>query len=206
MIFKFGIESGKTYPQLTDRKDWIVIVDEAHRTQYKSLAENMRIALPNAQYIAFTGTPLLKSELTKDWFGSYISEYNFAQSIEDGATVPIFYKKSVPRVEQVNPDLVGEAAAILEEENLTEEQKSKLDKEFSTLMNVVRRDDRLEEIAKHIVKHFPYRLDVEDDEGRRRPMKAMVISIDKFTAVKMYDKVQYHLKEEIKNLRKKIKK
>ena len=107
-------------------------------------------------------------------------------------------------MEQVNPDLVGEAAAILEEENLTEEQKSKLDKEFSTLMNVVRRDDRLEEIAKHIVKHFPYRLDVEDDEGRRRPMKAMVISIDKFTAVKMYDKVQYHIKEEIKELRRKI--
>ena len=52
LIFKFGIESGKTYPQLTDRKDWIVIVDEAHRTQYKSLAENMRIALPNAQYIS----------------------------------------------------------------------------------------------------------------------------------------------------------
>lgn len=204
LIFKFGIASGKTYPQLTDRKDWIVIVDEAHRTQYKSLAENMRIALPNAQYIAFTGTPLLKSELTKDWFGSYISEYNFAQSIEDGATVPIFYKKSVPRVEQVNPDLVGEAAAILENENLTEEQKSKLDKEFSTLLNVVRRDDRLEEIAMHIVKHFPYRLDVVDEDHKRRPMKAMVISIDKFTAVKMYDKVQYHLKEEIKSLRKKI--
>ena len=204
LIFKFGIEKGKIYPLLTDRKDWIVIVDEAHRTQYKGLAENMRIALPNAQYIAFTGTPLLKTELTKNWFGSYVSEYNFAQSIEDGATVPLFYKKSVPRVEQVNPDLVGEAAEILENENLTDEQKSRLDKEFSTLMNVVRRDDRLEEIAKHIVKHFPYRLDVVDDGGKRRPMKAMVISIDKFTAVKMYDKVQYHLKEEIKDLRKKI--
>lgn len=204
LIFKFGIESGKTYQQLTDRNDWIVIVDEAHRTQYKGLAENMRIALPNAQYIAFTGTPLLKSEQTKDWFGSYISEYNFAQSIEDGATVPIFYKKSVPRVEQINPDLVGEAAEILEEENLSDEQREKLEKEFSTLMNVVRRDDRLEEIAKHIVQHFPYRLDVEDDEGNRRPMKAMVISIDKFTAVKMYDKVQYHLKEEVKELRKKL--
>lgn len=204
LIFKFGIESGKTFKKLTDRNDWIVIVDEAHRTQYKGLAENMRIGLPNAQYIAFTGTPLLKSELTKDWFGKYISEYNFAQSIEDGATVPLYYRKSVPKVEQVNPDLVGEAAAILENENLTEEQKKKLDREYSTLLNVVRRDDRLEEIAKHIVKHFPYRLDVIDDERNRRPMKAMVISIDKFTAVKMYDKVQYHLKEEIKELRKKI--
>ncbi|MEI8085624.1 MAG: HsdR family type I site-specific deoxyribonuclease [Paludibacter sp.] len=204
LIFKFGIESGKTFKQLTDRNDWIVIVDEAHRTQYKSLAENMRIGLPNAQYIAFTGTPLLKSELTKDWFGSYVSEYNFAQSIEDGATVPLYYKKSVPRVEQVNPDLVGDAATILEDENLSEEQRQKLDKEYSTLFHIVRRDDRLEEIAKHIVQHFPYRLDVEDDEGKRRPMKAMVISIDKFTAVRMYEKVQYHLKEEVKVLRKKI--
>jgi len=204
LIFKFGIEMGKTYKELTDRKDWVVIVDEAHRTQYKSLAENMRIGLPNAQYIAFTGTPLLKSELTKDWFGPYVSEYDFAQSIEDGATVPIYYKKSVPRVEQVNPDMVGDAAAILENENLSKEQKEKLNKEYSTLLQVVRRDDRLEEIAKHIVKHFPYRLDVLDDEKNRRPMKAMVISIDKFTAVKMYDKVQYHLKEEVKELRKKI--
>ncbi len=204
LIFKFGIESGKTFPQLTDRDDWIVIVDEAHRTQYKTLAENMRIGLPNAQYIAFTGTPLLRSELTKDWFGPYVSEYNFAQSVEDGATVPLYYKKSVPRVEQINPNLVWEAAAILENENLTEEQKQKLDKEYSTLLQVVRRDDRLEEIAKHIVQHFPYRLDVVDDDGFRRPMKAMVISIDKFTAVRMYDKVQYHLKEEIKDLRKKI--
>lgn len=204
LIFKFGIESGKTFEKISDRNDWIVIVDEAHRTQYKGLAENMRIGLPNAQYIAFTGTPLLKSELTKDWFGPYISEYNFAQSIEDGATVPIYYKKSVPRVEQANLDLVGDAAAILEEEKLSEEQKKRLDREYSTLLNVVRRDDRLEEIAKHIVKHFPYRLDVQDDEGKRRPMKAMVICIDKFTAVRMYEKVQYHLKEEIKELRKKI--
>lgn len=204
LIHKFGIESGKTFPRLTDRNDWIVMVDEAHRTQYKNLAENMRIALPNAQYIAFTGTPLLRNELTKDKFGPYVSEYNFAQSIEDGATVPIYYKKSVPRVEQVNPDLVGDAAEILEDENLSEEQRKKLDREYSTLMSVVRRDDRLEEIAKHVVKHFPYRLDVVDDDGSSKPMKAMVICIDKFTAVRMYDKVQYHLKEEVKELRKKI--
>ncbi|MBK9300604.1 MAG: type I restriction endonuclease subunit R [Bacteroidetes bacterium] len=126
LIHKFGIESGKTFPLLTDRKDWIVIVDEAHRTQYKGLAENMRIGLPNAQYIAFTGTPLLRSALTKDWFGDYVSEYNFAQSVEDGATVPIYYKKNVPRVEQVNPDLVGEAATILKKKNLSEDQKKKI--------------------------------------------------------------------------------
>lgn len=204
LIHKFGIAKGKTFPKLTERNDWIVIVDEAHRTQYKGLAENMRIGLPNAQYIAFTGTPLLRNELTKDWFGPYVSEYNFAQSIEDGATVPLFYKKSVPRVEQVNEDLVGDAAQILEEENLSQEQKEKLDKEYSTLLEVVKREDRLQEIAKHIVQHYPYRLDVENDEGARKPMKAMVICIDKFTAVRMYELVQEAQKEEIKALRKKI--
>ncbi|TVZ51520.1 type I restriction endonuclease subunit R [Dokdonia sp. Hel_I_53] len=204
LIHKFGIEKGKTYPKLTERDNWIVIVDEAHRSQYKGYGENMRIALPNAQYIAFTGTPLLRSELTKDWFGPYVSEYNFAQSIEDGATVPLYYKKSVPRVEQINEDLVGEAAEILENENLTEEQKKKLDREYSTLLQVVRREDRLQEIAKHIVQHYPYRLDVLNDEKQRKPMKAMVVCIDKFTAVRMYDFVQLAQKEEIKDLRKKI--
>ena len=202
-IFNFGIPKGKTYPQLTERDDWVVIVDEAHRTQYKDLGENMRIALPNAQFIAFTGTPLLRNETTRDWFGPYVSEYNFAQSIEDGATVPLYYKKSVPRVEQANQDLVGDAAQILEDESLSDEQRETLDREYSTLLQVVKRDDRLEEIARHIVQHFPYRLDVQDDEGRRKPMKAMVIAIDKFTAVRMYEKVQYHLKEEIKALRRK---
>ncbi|AXO79659.1 type I restriction endonuclease subunit R [Olleya aquimaris] len=204
LIHKFGIEKGKTYPKLTDRDNWIVIVDEAHRTQYKGYGENMRIALPNAQYIAFTGTPLLRSELTKDWFGPYVSEYNFAQSIEDGATVPLYYKKSVPRVEQVNEDLVGDAAEILENENLTEEQKKKLDREYSTLLQVVRREDRLQEIAKHIVQHYPYRLNVKNDEKERKPMKAMVVCIDKFTAVRMFEFVQLAQKEEIKGLRKKI--
>lgn len=204
LIHKFGIEKGKTYPKLTDRDNWIVIVDEAHRTQYKGYGENMRIALPNAQYIAFTGTPLLRSEQTKDWFGPYVSEYNFAQSIEDGATVPLYYKKSVPRVEQVNEDLVGEAAAILENENLSEEQKKKLDREYSTLLQVVRREDRLQEIAQHIVQHYPYRLNVKNDKLERKPMKAMVVCIDKFTAVRMYEFVQQAQKEEIKLLRKKI--
>ncbi len=204
LIHKFGIEKGKTYPQLTNRDNWIVIVDEAHRTQYKGYGENMRIALPNAQYIAFTGTPLLRSELTKDWFGPYVSEYNFAQSIEDGATVPLFYKKSVPRVEQVNEDLVGDAAQILENENLSEEDKKKLDREYTTLFQVVKREDRLQEIAKHIVRHYPYRLNVKNDRGERKPMKAMVVCIDKFTAVRMYEFVQKAQKEEIKELRKQI--
>jgi type I restriction enzyme, R subunit len=204
LIHKFGIEKGKTYQRVTDRNDWIVIIDEAHRTQYKDLADNMRIALPKAQYIAFTGTPILKSSITEKWFGDYVSEYNFAQSIEDGATVPLYYKKSVPSVEQINEDLIGDAAEILNQENITEEQQKKLEKEYSTLFSVVKRDDRLNEVAKHIVDHFPFRLDVVDEENNRKPMKAMVISIDKFTAVRMYDKVSLALKEKKKELRRQI--
>ncbi|CAA6805017.1 MAG: Type I restriction-modification system, restriction subunit R (EC [uncultured Sulfurovum sp.] len=200
-IFNFGIKKGKTYTKKSDRDDWVVIVDEAHRSQYKGFGENIRIALPNAQYLAFTGTPIVKKGLTEAWFGSYISEYNFAQSIEDGATVPLYYKKSVPRVEQINDELVGEAGDILDKHDLSEEQQQKLDREYTTLFEVVKRDDRLNEIAKHIVQHFPSRLDIQNDEGKRKPMKAMVVSIDKFTAVKMYDKVQYFVKEEIKALR-----
>lgn len=204
LIHKFGIEKGKTFPELTDRDNWIVIVDEAHRSQYKELGENMRIAMPNAKFIAFTGTPLFRSDLTKGWFGPSVSEYNFAESIEDGATVPLFYSKKVPKVQQENPDLIAQAAEILEDEKLSEKQIKKLDKEYTTLLEVVRREDRLKEIAKHIVQHYPYRLDAVDDQGNRKPMKAMVISIDKFTATRMYDYVQYEQKEEIKRLRKEI--
>ncbi|MFA0961020.1 type I restriction endonuclease subunit R [Roseivirga sp. BDSF3-8] len=205
LIHKFQLPQGKTFPTLSTRKSWVVIVDEAHRTQYKSLAENMRTALPHGQYIAFTGTPLLKGELTEEWFGRYVSEYNFAQSIEDGATVPLYYKKSVPEVEQVNEDLVGEAAEILEREDLDDEQRGKLDREYHQLLEVVRRPDRLRAIARHMVGHFPYRLDQYNDKGERRPMKAMVVCIDKFTTVRMYDYVQEALKEELKRLTREIK-
>lgn len=99
LIQKFGWPAGKTYPELSPRSDIIVMVDEAHRTQYKTLAENMRAGLKNAQYLAFTGTPLLGRERkTNQWFGDYVSEYNFQQSIDDGATVPLFYQKRVPQV------------------------------------------------------------------------------------------------------------
>ncbi len=201
-IFNFGIAKGKTYTLKSDRSDWIVLVDEAHRSQYKIYGENIKIALPNAKFLAFTGTPIRKGGLTEQWFGKCVSEYNFAQSIEDGATVPLYYKKSVPRVTQVNEELVGDAEEIINSHDLSEEEQEKLNREYSTLFEVVKRDDRLNEIAQHIVKHFPVRLDIRDDEGNRKPMKAMVVSIDKFTAVKMYDKVQHFVKEEIKQLRK----
>ncbi len=198
LIHKFRYDKGKRYPILSKRDDIIVMVDEAHRTQYKNLAENMRAGLINAQFMAFTGTPLLGSKrLTNAWFGDYVSEYNFAQSIEDGATVPLFYSKRVPSVDLVNINLDGDFADIIEDENLTEEEQQRLEKQYSNEMEVLKRDDRLEAVAKDIVYHFP----------RRGYLgKGMLISVDKFTTLKMYDKIQYHWKEEIKRLTKEISK
>jgi type I restriction enzyme R subunit len=196
LIQKFRWDKGKEYPELSPRNDIIVIVDEAHRTQYKSLAENMRAGLKNAQYLAFTGTPLLGRERkTNQWFGDYVSEYNFQQSMDDGATVPLYYEKRVPQVLIQNESLSDEFYEILEDENLDELQKAKLEKRFAAEVEVIKRDDRLETIAKDIVSHFP----------RRGYLgKGMVVSLDKFTAVKMYDKVQRIWKERIKELLGKI--
>lgn len=192
LIHKFRWPQGLAYPLLSDRDDIIVIVDEAHRTQYKSLAENMRKGLPKAQYLAFTGTPLLGRERrTNAWFGDYVSEYNFQQSMDDGATVPLYYGKRVPEVLIQNENLSDEFYEILEDENLDEAQQAKLERKFSQEVEVIKRDDRLETIARDIVYHFP----------RRGYLgKGIMVCVDKFTAVKMYDKVQRLWKEELKSL------
>ncbi|MDX2469242.1 MAG: HsdR family type I site-specific deoxyribonuclease [SAR324 cluster bacterium] len=194
LIQKFRYDKGKQYPHLfkPGEREIIVMVDEAHRTQYKSLAENMRAGLKGAHFLAFTGTPLLgRKRKTNSWFGDYVSEYNFQQAMDDEATVPLFYEKRVPEVLIQNDDLSEEFYELLEDEDLDEAKKQKLEKKFAQEMEVVKRDDRLDTIAKDIVYHFP----------RRGYLgKAMVISLDKFTAVKMYDKVQEFWKKEIKKL------
>lgn len=198
LIHKFRYEQGMEYPILSERNDIIVIVDEAHRTQYKNLAENMRKGLPNAQYIAFTGTPLLGSKrLTNAWFGDYVSEYNFAESVKDNATVPLYYINSVPEVELKNDYFDNDFTEIIEEENLTDAEQRRLENKYSKVLEIIKRDDRLDTVAKHIASHFPYRGFLG---------KGMVISVDKFTAVKMYEKVKKYLNEEIKEINSKISK
>lgn len=195
LIHKFRYEAGLRYPVLSERNDIVVIVDEAHRTQYANLAENMRAGLPNANYLAFTGTPLLgkadKQGKTEAWFGGYVSEYTFQQSMQDGATVALYYQKRVPEVLNQNENLSEEFAEILEDENLDDAQQQKLEQRFATTMEVLKRDDRLDNIARDIVAHFP---------GRGYLGKGMVISVDKFTAVRMHDKVLALWKEELKRL------
>ena len=184
LIHKFKYDKGKKYPVLSTRDDIIVLVDEAHRTQYKDLAENMRTALPNANYIAFTGTPLLGSKrLTNQWFGNYVSEYNFAQSVEDGSTVPLFYSRRVPEVGLENDFLDDDVVDIIEDENLNEDETRLLENASSRILEVIKREDRIDKIAQDIAHHFPRRGFLG---------KGMVVSVDKYTTVKMYDKVQHY--------------
>ena len=192
LIHKFQYDKQKKYPILSERNDIFVLVDEAHRTQYKQLAENMHTGLPNANYIAFTGTPLLGAKrLTNQWFGDYVSEYNFAEAIADGSTVPLFYSRRVPEVGLTNDWLDTDVAEIVEDENLNDREQELLENSSSRILEVIKRDDRLDKIAKDIAHHFPRRGFLG---------KGMVVSVDKYTAVKMYDKVQHYWAEEEKEL------
>mgnify|MGYP005840462025 FL=1 len=181
-IQKFRTEKGTKHPVISERSNIIVITDEAHRTQYDIFAMNMRNALPNASFIGFTGTPLIAGEeKTKEVFGDYISIYNFRQSVDDKATVPLFYENRKPKVQLVNLSLNEDIQRILEDAELDEAEQRKFEREFSKEYQLITREDRLEDIAQDIVLHFM---------NRGFMGKAMVVSIDKATAVKMYDKVK----------------
>lgn len=182
LIQKFGTKEGKKYPKLSDRSDIIVVTDEAHRSQYDTLALNMRNALPKAAFIGFTGTPLMAGEeKTKEVFGDYVSIYNFRQSIEDGATVPLFYENRIPELQLANENFKEDLDALIEAAELDDEQEQKLEREFAREYHLITRDDRLEKVAEDIVAHFM---------GREQGGKAMVVCIDKLTAVKSYEKVR----------------
>ncbi len=174
----------QTPEMLTDRSDVIVLTDEAHRSQYDTLALNMRAALPTAMFLAFTGTPLIAGEeRTKEVFGDYVSIYDFQQSVEDGATVPLFYENRTPELELVNPHLNDDIYRLMDDADLDADQEEKLEKVLGRHYHLITRDDRLETIAQDMVRHFL---------GRGFLGKAMVVSMDKATALKMYDKVKKH--------------
>lgn len=193
LIQKFRTEGGAKYPKLSDRSDIIVITDEAHRSQYDVFALNMRNALPNAAFIGFTGTPLMVGEeRTRQVFGDYVSIYNFKQSIDDGNTVPLYYENRIPELQLTNPNLTEGMADIIESADLDEDQQAKLEREFAREYQLITREDRLEKIAEDLVAHYM---------GRGVLAKAMVISIEKATAVRMYDKVQAHWKAALAKVR-----
>lgn len=183
LIHKFRTTGDEAMPVCSERDDIIVITDEAHRSQYSMLALNMRQALPNASFLGFTGTPLIAGEVqrTREVFGDYVSTYNFRDSIEDGATVPLFYENRIPELQIINERFDQELTEILEQAELDEQQERALSRRFGAEYQLITRPARLERIAADLVRHFV---------GRGFLGKAMFVAIDKATAVRMYDLVQ----------------
>lgn len=170
-------------PVLSTRSDVIVITDEAHRSQYDTLALNMRTALPNAAMMGFTGTPLIAGEeqATREQFGDYVSVYNFRDAIEDGATVPLYYENRIPELQLINDNFSEELNALLEEAELDEDAEGQLARAFGTQYTLLTRPERLKTLAKDLVAHFV---------GRGFTGKAMYVGLDKAAAVRMYNLVQ----------------
>jgi type I restriction enzyme, R subunit len=193
-IQKFRTEKGAVHPVISNRDDIIVMTDEAHRTQYDVFALNMRNALSEASFIGFTGTPLIAGEeKTKEVFGDYVSVYNFKQAVDDKATVRLFYENRKPKMQLVNLSLNEDIQTILEDAELDEAQQRKFEREFSREYQAITREERLDDVAHDIVVHYM---------NRGYMGKAMVVAIDKATAVKMYDKVQKYWREYADHLQK----
>lgn len=200
LIHKFSIDPLKEteYPLLSDRDDIIVISDEAHRTQGGVFARNMRFnALPNASYLGFTGTPIIKGEeeLTKNIFGEYVSVYDFKSAIEDGATLPLRYVNKGEKLKLTNPDLDAEMADIIDSEDLDEDQRNKLERALKTKYPVLTSEHRLRSIARDLVWHF-------NERGYQG--KGMLVALDKPTAVRMYNYITEYWQEYLAELRTRI--
>ncbi len=176
-IQKFQTKNGEKYPLLSERKNIIVIADEAHRSQYRLLAGNVRDALPNASFIGFTGTPIeLEDRSTRVTFGDYISVYMMRQSREDGNTVPIYYEGRLAKVRLTNEFIDEEFEEITEREE--EIIKEKLKSKWARLEAVVGTETRVKQIAQDIVEHF---------NQRELKGKAMIVCMSRRIAVKMYE-------------------
>ena len=145
LIHKFvPPEKGQRMLVLSERADIVVITDEAHRSQYDTMAANMRLALPNASFLGFTGTPLIAGEeQTRRVFGDYVSIYNFRDSIADGATVPLYYENRIPELQLTNDDFDDELEDLLEEAALDDAQEKAVARRFSKQYELITRPQRL---------------------------------------------------------------
>ena len=198
-IQKFTPERGETnYPILTDRRNVVVIADEAHRSQYGfrakverktgeisyGFAKYLRDALPNASFIGFTGTPIEKEDVnTPAVFGEYIDIYDINRGVEDGATVPIYYESRIARIEldeDEKPKLDDEVAELTEDEAQGEQEKLK--RKWANVEAVVGAEKRLAMVAKDLVEHFENRVVGLDG-------KAMIVCMSRRICVALYDEI-----------------
>jgi len=180
----FPEEKGDRHPVLSDRQNIVVIADEAHRSQYDFIdgfARHMRDALPNASFVGFTGTPIeLRDANTRAVFGDYISIYDIQRSVEDGATVPIYYESRLAKLSldrDEKPTIDADFDEVTEGEEVA--RKEKLKTKWAQLEAVVGAENRVKQVARDIVGHYEQRLDVL--EG-----KAMVVCMSRRICVDLY--------------------
>ncbi len=180
-------EKGDKHPLLSDRRNIVVIADEAHRSQYDFIdgfARNMHDALPNATFIGFTGTPIeLSDKNTRAVFGEYIDVYDISRAVEDKATVPIYYEARLAKIEllkEATPKIDAEFEELTEGEET--EKKEKLKSKWARLEAMVGSDKRIALIAKDLVEHFEARLGAMDGKG-------MFVAMSRRIAVELYDEV-----------------
>ncbi len=181
LIHKFNQDVSPKRPY-SERDDIIVISDEAHRTQAGRLARNMRVALPNAAFIGFTGTPLFKQDqITRRIFGDYVSQYNFKRSEEDGATVKLVYENRGEKLGLTHIDLNERMAEKIEQADLDPDQMALLDKLLGKDYEVITADERLDKIAADFVEHCATRW----ESG-----KSLFVCIDKITCARMLQRIE----------------
>lgn len=178
--------------------DIIIMSDEAHRSQYGIFAANMMKLLPTAARIGFTGTPLLSDDnITVRTFGNYVSVYDFRRAVEDGATVPLYYENRGEKILDLhNPEISDKILDAIENADFDESQQEKLEAEFGKEIHLLTAAPRLESIARDFAGHY---------SDLWTSGKAMFVCLNKVTCVRMYEYVQKYWKEEIKNLKEKLK-
>ncbi|HXH91763.1 MAG TPA: type I restriction endonuclease subunit R [Thermoanaerobaculia bacterium] len=179
LIHKFNQPVAEPY---SDRDDIIVISDEAHRTQMGRFARNMRQALPNASFIGFTGTPILKHDhLTNRIFGGYVSRYDFKRSEEDGSTVKLIYESRGEKLGLARLDLNDRIAEAVEVAELDDDQTALIEKLLGKDYEVITADDRLDKLADDFVEHCSTRWETG---------KSMFVCIDKITCGRMFQRIE----------------
>jgi type I restriction enzyme, R subunit len=192
-------EGAADYPVLTDRRNVIVIADEAHRSQYGfdaridkktgeisyGFAKYLRDGLPNASFIGFTGTPIEKEDAnTPAVFGDYIDIYDISRAVEDGATVPIYYESRLARIEldeDEKPNIDAEIAELTEDEAQTEQERLK--RKWASVEALVGAEKRIALVAEDLVKHFEARTEALDGKG-------MIVCMSRRICVDLYDAIK----------------
>lgn len=180
-------EKGGIYPKLSDRRNIVVIADEAHRSQYDFIdgyARHMRDALPNASFIGFTGTPIEKEDKnTQAIFGEYVDIYDIQQAVEDGATVRIFYESRLARIElnSDNQSIIDQRIEeVTEEDELTERQQRFA--KWTQQEAIVGSEKRLQQVASDIVKHYEQRSEAFEGKG-------MIVCMSRRICVALFDAI-----------------